>query len=371
VAGSSGIGFGGDGTANFALLRYNTNGSLDSTFGTGGIVETDNGGVDNYLFSVALQADGKIVAGGGTDGAGGQVLRYTTGGVLDLTFDGDGLAGTQGYAQAVAVQGDGKIVAAGSVTVSGNDDLFVSRLLDTGAADVTFGVGGTTTTPIGTGNDRAFDLALQSDGKIVLAGTTYYAGAQSDALVARYLGDSPLLAATPGPGAPSGATITNAMIAPIVAAAQARWQSMGVDPVRFSGLRVSTANLAGNYLGLASGTSITLDRDAAGWGWYVDPAPRDDFEFKLAGNQGEQNRMDLLTAVMHEMGHVLGLDHDEHGVMAETLTAGVRRTRFEHHVGSRADQVFRQGDEHRADAWLGAWLSEQFDSISGPRKRRR
>src|SRR5262249_23479689 len=65
--------------------------------------------------------------------------------------------------------------------------------------------------------------------------------------------------------------------------------------------------------------------NAAGWGWFVDRTPRDDSEFTTPGDQGEQNHMDLLTVLMHEMGHVLGLDHDADGVMQETLTAGTRR----------------------------------------------
>ena len=63
---------------------------------------------------------------------------------------------------------------------------------------------------------------------------------------------------------------------------------------------------------------------AAGWGWFVDPTPGDDSEFTTPGNLGEQNRMDLLSVVMHEMGHVLGFEHSETGVMSETLAAGVR-----------------------------------------------
>jgi hypothetical protein len=75
-----------------------------------------------------------------------------------------------------------------------------------------------------------------------------------------------------------------------------------------------------------------IDDNAAGWGWFVDRTPGEDSEFVRKGNQGEQNRMDLLTALAHEVGHLLGFDHIEPGepgsvssrVMSETLTAGTR-----------------------------------------------
>jgi len=75
---------------------------------------------------------------------------------------------------------------------------------------------------------------------------------------------------------------------------------------------------------MASGNTIYLDVNAAGWGWFLDATPHDDSEFTTPGNQGEQNHMDLLTVLMHEMGHVLGLDHDARGVMQETLAPGTR-----------------------------------------------
>jgi hypothetical protein len=58
----------------------------------------------------------------------------------------------------------------------------------------------------------------------------------------------------------------------------------------------------GTTLGIASGHTICLDGNAAGWGWFVDPAPGDNSDFTTSGNQGEQQRMDLLTVLAHEMG---------------------------------------------------------------------
>jgi hypothetical protein len=82
--------------------------------------------------------------------------------------------------------------------------------------------------------------------------------------------------------------------------------------------------LGGRTLGLAAGNTIWLDDNAAGWGWFVDPTPWDDSEFYRPGNQGEQRRMDLLTVIAHEVGHLLGQDHGQDGVMADTLSFGTR-----------------------------------------------
>ncbi len=77
-------------------------------------------------------------------------------------------------------------------------------------------------------------------------------------------------------------------------------------------------------MGLADGHTLWLDDNAAGWGWFIDPTPGDDSEFTTPGNQGEQDRMDLLSVLRHEMGHVLGRDHEASGLMADTLATGTR-----------------------------------------------
>ena len=103
----------------------------------------------------------------------------------------------------------------------------------------------------------------------------------------------------------------------------ARWQAAGVDTGGLSGVDVRIADLGGATLGLASGNTIWLDDDAAGWGWFVDPTPADDCEFTTPGDQGEQGRMDLLTVLMHEIGHLLGQDHERgrHGRDARRRSA--------------------------------------------------
>jgi probable HAF family extracellular repeat protein len=66
--------------------------------------------------------------------------------------------------------------------------------------------------------------------------------------------------------------------------------------------------------------------NAAGWGWFVDPTPADDSEFTTPGDQGEQNRIGLLSVLGHELGHLLGYPHADSGLMGDTLAAGVRLT---------------------------------------------
>src|SRR5262249_49113813 len=111
---------------------------------------------------------------------------------------------------------------------------------------------------------------------------------------------------------------------PLLAEAIMRWQGSGVDTSSLSNIQVRIADLSGALLGEAVGHTIYLDANAAGWGWFVDPTPWDDSEFMTPGDQGEMHRIDLLTVVEHELGHILGYDHADGGVMAATLAAVVR-----------------------------------------------
>jgi uncharacterized delta-60 repeat protein len=174
----------------FALARYNPDGSLDATFGIGGKVITDPPG-DNNLWDIALQADGKVVAAGSNGNF--QLARYNPDGSLDASFGGTGvvttggLLGNGGFALSVAVQADGKIVAAGQ-TANGTNAL--ARYNADGALDATFN---------GDGNGdgiilASFDLrrgeqiqgiVLQPDGKIVGTGVVNSPNGTSDLGVVR------------------------------------------------------------------------------------------------------------------------------------------------------------------------------------------
>jgi uncharacterized delta-60 repeat protein len=165
----------------FALARYNSDGTLDTNFGTGGKVLTDFG-VSAQAMSAAVQPDGKIVVGGYANLDGGEnfeVVRYNSNGTLDATFGTDGKVTTtfgvpqQGFSYALAyslaLQQDGKIVLAGASTINGDYDFALVRYNTNGTLDTSFGTGGRVTTTFGK-NDAAFSVAVQPDGKIVTAG---------------------------------------------------------------------------------------------------------------------------------------------------------------------------------------------------------
>jgi hypothetical protein len=148
---------------------------------------------------------------------------------------------------------------------------------------------------------------------------------------------SPLAVAAAQAPKASATSITDAQLAPIVAEAMLRLESqLGTQiETTLAGVNFKIANLSSGLLGETAGKTIWIDNDAAGYGWFVDSTPADDVEFSRlassttltarAGSAADQ-RADLLTAVMHEMGHVLGFEHIADGLMSATLPLGARRT---------------------------------------------
>lgn len=156
----------------FALARYNTNGSLDNSFDNDGIVITAIGN-DDYARAVAIQSDGKILVTGYSDNRF-VIARYNTNGSLDNTFDNDGIVttiiGTNNQANALDIQTDGKILIGGYCLIGSQNTFVVARYNTNGSLDISFDSDGISTVNIGPFDDRAYAIDIQSDGKIVLAG---------------------------------------------------------------------------------------------------------------------------------------------------------------------------------------------------------
>jgi uncharacterized delta-60 repeat protein len=172
----------GDGTGGaFGVVRYKTNGTLDSTFGTNGVVLTDFDNNADYCFTVNIQSDGKIIASGYVYDMSVSrykfgAARYNANGSLDNTFDGDGKLMTEfgtleDVCTAAAIQADGKIVLAGYTWTPAMKTRFaVARYNTNGTLDNTFGIGGKVTNAVDTGNHWTRAITIQPDGKIILAG---------------------------------------------------------------------------------------------------------------------------------------------------------------------------------------------------------
>src|SRR5437764_12802977 len=176
VAGSSGLtnAIGG----NFAVVRYDTNNMLDSTFGMGGKVVTSIGSAEAVANAVKIQADNKIVLAG-YSGAGTNhdftLARYNPDGSLDSSFGANGIVitdfGLDDYGQGMVIQSDGKIVVVGYTAVSAgaNGKFALARYNGNGTLDSSFGAGGKAITDIAP-NAKAGAVSLQADGKIIVAG---------------------------------------------------------------------------------------------------------------------------------------------------------------------------------------------------------
>jgi uncharacterized delta-60 repeat protein len=190
---------GGD-NSDFALSRFNTDGSLDAGFGAGGMVITDFAKSNDQAFALAIDSMGNIVVAGSTTnintGVDFALARYDSFGNLDATFGTGGKVitpvspgGDTDQAFALAIDSSGKIIAAGvaSAGATGNDFSLV-KYNSNGTLDSTFGTGGKVTTPLsaGNGDDRVFAVAIQSDGKIVAAGSATNGATGSDFALARY-----------------------------------------------------------------------------------------------------------------------------------------------------------------------------------------
>ena len=193
----------------FCAARYGANGVLDTTFNGNGRVITPVGSGDDVGNSVVVQIDGKIIVGGYCKNGGNNdfcLVRYKTDGVLDTTFSSGGsgkliagIGANNDYANRIAIQPDGKIVAAGFCYNAGANGVCVARFNADGSFDTTLNSTGKVFTAVGGINDDAASIVIQPDGKILTAGSCLN-GANSDFCLVRYFNDGSLDARFNGTG---------------------------------------------------------------------------------------------------------------------------------------------------------------------------
>lgn len=183
----------------FALVRYNSDGSLESGFGSGGKITHTVSSRRMYYGDAVLQPDGKIVASGGfsapSNGLSSSIVRCNPNGSLDTSFATNGVftaAANLHIANGIALQTDGKLVAFGSEENLNYLDygFAILRLNPNGAPDTGFGTNGRVLTQIHLFGGGAADGAVQPDGKILAFGWTYTGNIDSDIAIVRYLGDA-------------------------------------------------------------------------------------------------------------------------------------------------------------------------------------
>ncbi|MBX7105605.1 MAG: hypothetical protein K1X57_16090 [Gemmataceae bacterium] len=176
-----------------AVLRYTSAGMLDPTFGGDGIITFSFGSSDDCAYAVAIDASDRVIVAGQYDNGttrDAAVARITATGVLDTTFSGDGkltfaFGSTSDSANAIALDSFGKIVVAGTTGNFGSGDMAIARITTVGALDTTFSGDGKLTIDFGTFHDVATGVAVDSLGRIVASGYQFTNGVGYDFEIAR------------------------------------------------------------------------------------------------------------------------------------------------------------------------------------------
>jgi uncharacterized delta-60 repeat protein len=218
IAGHTGVS-GNPATNDFAVARYNSDGSLDATFGSGGKVTTHFGSGLDAAYAVVVGEDGNIVAGGkATNGSREDyaLARYKTNGSLDDSFDFDGkvvtdFGGAGGWLWDLAMQDDGRVVAAGTSAAAGTGaNMALARYNPDGSLNTSFGHDGKIMTDFFGVSDEARSVAVGEDGKIVAAGITSGSGTGMNFATARFFGGSD--ATPPKVGSPEESLVANSAL---------------------------------------------------------------------------------------------------------------------------------------------------------------
>lgn len=196
VAGGKNPELGNETKSEFVLARYQTNGTLDASFGDSGVIKTDFGANGEQINDIVLQNDGKIVAAGISNNnsfiANMAIARYNFDGTPDQSFANEGRVSIkfeEGAARgsSVLLQSNGKILVSGYVFKGNIVDFALARCLPNGSLDSSFGINGKVVTDLG-GYDYSYSSIVQDDGKIVLSGYSANDSTNYIALV-RYNGD--------------------------------------------------------------------------------------------------------------------------------------------------------------------------------------
>ena len=179
------------GVIDFGVARFRANGTLDNTFDVDGKVITDFAGGEDSIKDIVIDASDRIVAAGTCGSVNFALARYNSDGTLDITFDSDGkvatdFSGLSDAGESVAIQPDGKIIVAGMALNPGSD-FALARYNADGTPDSSFGSNGKLTTDFSGQGDSARALAMQPDNKIVLVGITINATVGNSFALARYL----------------------------------------------------------------------------------------------------------------------------------------------------------------------------------------
>lgn len=187
---------------NFAVVCYDSEGNLDSTFDSDGLLSLDFGeGENDYATSVAIDSDDRIVVAGAVATDGGDydliVARFNEDGSLDATFNSTGwvvtdVDGESDIAEACVLDSEGRIVVAGRTGASSNYDCVLARYTPGGVLDETFHEGGLLVSDLTGRHDYVRSCAIDSQGRIIVGG--WAGGSNNDFLVARFLaGDGPVV----------------------------------------------------------------------------------------------------------------------------------------------------------------------------------
>jgi uncharacterized delta-60 repeat protein len=279
-----------------AVARYTVDGTLDKTFNRNGSVVLSPAGISSTSSSgVALQADGKIVVVGIATGIDGWhdmiVARFTAAGAIDTSFAGgvgylridvDGTASqTQERARDVEIQPDGKIVVVGNLQgADATGKVMVARLDSNGTLDSTFGAGGIKVSPPleGTGF-FVYAMALQSDGDIIVAGhaNSGTTGDENRPMLMRFLPTSAGSLHAASGAASSASHAEPPTLAPTQPRQTRAWaigQTARANVFGLGSLDLRRTTLPDAALGLDSGNTISHDSAAAGLSWLVGRSSR-------------------------------------------------------------------------------------------------